>query len=161
MTADTLSAPARRRALLPWIGVGVFLLLVGGLAASLLGGSGVRDPMVGQPAPDIPAPRVAGASAEGAYLVNFWGTWCVPCRVEHPILMRMADEGAHIVGVAYRDDPQAVAAYLERHGNPFSALHLDEDGSTLPLWGVRGVPETFFVGEDGVITERVTGALGE
>ena len=142
-----------------WAGVAVFFALVGGLALALLGGEGVRDPMTGKPAPAIPAELVAGRVPDGGYVVNFWATWCTPCIAEHPVLMDMAAAGVPVVGVAYRDDRTKVAQYLTRSGNPYSALFLDPEGESLPLWGVRGVPETFVVDADGVVQNRVTGAL--
>ena len=142
-----------------WAGVAVFFALVGGLAFALLGGEGVRDPMTGKPAPAIPAELVAGSVPEGGYVVNFWATWCTPCIAEHPILMDMAQAGVPVVGVAYRDDKAKVAQYLTRSGNPYSALFFDPEGESLPLWGVRGVPETFVVDANGVVQNRVTGAL--
>ena len=146
-----------------WVGVAVFFALVAGLAFALLGGDGVRDPMTGKPAPAIPAELVAGSvppdGSGGGYVVNFWATWCTPCIQEHPVLMEMAEAGVPIVGVAYRDDKAKVAQYLTRYGNPFSALLFDPEGESLPLWGVRGVPETFVVDADGVVQDRVKGAL--
>ena len=159
MDADT-QAP-RKAPIAAWIGVAVFFALVGGLALALLGGEGVRDPMRGRPAPAIPVPLAAGSVPDGAHVVNFWATWCTPCIAEHPVLMEMADRGVPIVGVAYRDEPEKVARWLGRAGNPYSALHFDPEGLSLPLYGVRGVPETFVVGPDGTILQRISGALEE
>ena len=147
------------RSVAPWVGVGVFFILLGGLALALLKGEGTADPMVGRPAPAIAAPLLAGNVPEGAHVVNFWATWCTPCLAEHPVLMEMADAGVPIVGVAYRDDETKIANYLSRAGNPFSALYFDADGVSLPDYGVRGVPESFAVDAEGIISVRVTGAL--
>ena len=139
-------------------GIVAFFALIAAMGVALVRGAEDVSPLVGTPAPEIRAELLAGDVPEGAHVVNFWATWCTPCLAEHPILMRMADEGTPIVGIAYRDDALKIARYLSEAGNPFSALYLDNSGNVVPDWGLRGVPETFVV-EDGVITFHASGAL--
>jgi cytochrome c biogenesis protein CcmG/thiol:disulfide interchange protein DsbE len=141
------------------MGLGAFVILVLALGASLITGGGAKSRLIGQPAPDIRAPLLAGEVPNGAYVVNFWATWCPPCIAEHPVLMQMADNGVDIIGVAYRDDEAKVARYLAQNGNPFSALYFDPTGTSSPDWGLRGVPETFVIGADGIIQDHISGEV--
>jgi cytochrome c biogenesis protein CcmG/thiol:disulfide interchange protein DsbE len=125
----------------------------------------IPSPLIGQPAPafDLPMPdgsRLTQASLHGTpVLVNYWASWCTPCLVEHPLLMELARSGVRIVGINYKDDPQAGAQWLERHGNPFAVIARDRDGRAGLDWGVYGVPETFALDAAGVIRHKHIGAL--
>lgn len=123
--------------------------------------------MVGQPAPEFLLPALDGgvgltrADLEGRIsIVNFWASWCGPCRIEHPLLMQLAeDPRVQVLGVAFRDDPEDARSFLEELGNPFDHLGLDTDGRAGIDWGVTGPPETFVVGPDGTILAKHIGAL--
>ncbi len=97
--------------------------------------------------------------AEGVKLVNFWASWCTPCRVEHPQLEAMADEGIIIYGINYKDDPAKALGFLEDLGNPYAALAADPNGRTALDWGVYGVPETFVIDGNGVVVLRFAGPI--
>ena len=92
-------------------------------------------------------------------LVNFWASWCPPCRAEHPNLLALEAEGIRIVGVNFRDDPEDAANYLRRDDNPFAATSLDESGRASLDWGVAAPPETFILAPDGTILYRYIGPL--
>jgi len=93
-------------------------------------------------------------------LVNFFASWCVPCRAEHDNLMRLAhDQGVPIIGIAYKDEPQRSIGFLEELGNPFVATVKDRDGRTAIDWGVTGVPETFLIDGDGILRYRHWGPI--
>ncbi|MBK5933103.1 DsbE family thiol:disulfide interchange protein [Rhodovulum imhoffii] len=92
-------------------------------------------------------------------LVNFWASWCVPCRIEHAVLSDLAAEGLTIYGIAYKDKATDSLKFLAELGNPFAALAADETGRTGIEWGVYGVPETYVVAEDGTIVLRHAGPL--
>ena len=94
-------------------------------------------------------------------LVNFWASWCAPCRVEHPQLMGLQDEGLTILGVNYKDTPQKALQFLEDLGDPYAGVGADPDGRTAIDWGVYGVPETFVVGKDGKVVLRFAGPVTE
>lgn len=121
------------------------------------------DPMVGQLAPEINletlARETARAPQEGRTLVNFWATWCTPCLAEHPYLMEMAENGLNIVGVAYRDNPDRIKAYLADAGDPFSTVYLDPTGEAMDAYQTLGVPESFLIDRDGKVLARISGAL--
>ncbi len=93
-------------------------------------------------------------------LVNFFASWCVPCRAEHPMLMRLArEEGLTLHGIAYKDDPAAARGFIAELGNPFARIGLDANGRTAFDFGVYGVPETYLVDRDGRIRYRQVGQL--
>jgi cytochrome c biogenesis protein CcmG/thiol:disulfide interchange protein DsbE len=120
----------------------------------------IPSPLIGQPAPafDLPTPdgsRLTQAALHGTpVLVNYWASWCTPCLQEHPLLMELARSGVKIVGINYKDDPQAAAQWLERHGNPFAIVARDADGRAGLDWGVYGVPETFALDAAGIIRHK-------
>jgi len=92
-------------------------------------------------------------------LVNFWASWCVPCRAEHPNLEKLAAQGVTIYGVNYKDKPANALGFLEELGNPFAAMGADPDGKMALNWGVYGVPETYLVDGEGRIVLRHAGPI--
>ena len=92
-------------------------------------------------------------------LVNFWASWCAPCRVEHPTLTALADEGIPIYGVNYKDKPDAALGFLAELGNPYAAVGADETGRMGIEWGLYGVPETFVIDGDGKVVMRFAGPV--
>ncbi|WP_420403647.1 DsbE family thiol:disulfide interchange protein [Nisaea sp.] len=93
-------------------------------------------------------------------LVNFFASWCGPCRVEHPILMRLSAEGrVPLVGINYKDRPEAAVGWLRELGDPFGRIGVDPDGRVAIDWGVYGVPETYLVDAEGHIRYRHVGPL--
>lgn len=128
----------------------------------------IRSAMIGQPLPAFDlAPAVATMPglantdlADGKpRLINIFASWCVPCRAEAPQLEVLRASGAEIVGVAIRDRPEAVAAFLELYGNPFTAIGADEISAVQFALGSSGVPETFVIDGNGVITYQHIGDI--
>jgi cytochrome c biogenesis protein CcmG/thiol:disulfide interchange protein DsbE len=122
--------------------------------------------LVGRPAPRIALAPLAGGAArplpdavKRPFLVNFYASWCAPCRIEHPALMALKAQGVPIVGVAYKDSAEAAKAFVDELGDPFTIILLDPDGRAGVEYGVSGVPETFVVGGDGRILAKHTGPL--
>jgi len=149
------------------------LLLFAGLAVLLYSGLGkdtrtVPSPLVGKMAPAFdlpdlldPTQRVSGQSLRGrVYLLNVWGSWCVACVQEHPILMRLAASGRlPIIGLNWKDEPEAAVALLRRNGDPYSAIAADREGRTAIDFGVYGAPESFLVDAQGRILYKHIGPL--
>ena len=92
-------------------------------------------------------------------LVNFWASWCPPCRAEHPKLLEMAADGIPIIGVNFRDKAEAASGYLDKDGNPFAAVAFDPQGRSAIDWGVTAPPETFILAADGTVLFRYIGPL--
>jgi cytochrome c biogenesis protein CcmG/thiol:disulfide interchange protein DsbE len=104
-------------------------------------------------------PGLAADDLKGTVtLVNFFASWCVPCRSEHPVLMRIG-KAVPLVGVAYKDDPEKSRRFLDELGNPYARIGVDRDGRTAIDFGVYGVPETYVVDKEGKIRFRFVGPL--
>ena len=160
------------RRLLFLLPVLLFLAISVGLAIGL-----TRDPstlpsaLLDKPAPEFALPPLPGHGAageglstadlrgDGASLVNVFASWCAPCRVEHPLLERLAGEGVTVHGINYKDKPDAARAFLGELGDPYRRIGFDESGRVAIDWGVYGVPETFVVDAGGRIVYRHVGPL--
>lgn len=92
-------------------------------------------------------------------LVNFWASWCAPCRAEHSNLEKLSQEGVTIYGVNWKDKPAYAEGFLSDMGNPFAKIGTDPQNKMGIDWGVLGVPETFVVDGEGRIVSRITGPL--
>lgn len=93
-------------------------------------------------------------------IVNIWASWCVPCRLEHPILMELAkSQEVELIGVNYKDSLENALRFLGALGNPFSAVGADPNGKIAIEWGTYGIPETFVVAGDGTIIYKHVGPL--
>ena len=107
-----------------------------------------------------PAPVDADFANGQVQLVNFWASWCGPCRAEAPILERMAHEmDIPIIGINYKDQPAQAKAFLSQYGDPFIKIGADFSGRNAIEWGVTGVPETFVLDGNGVILLRYPGPI--
>ena len=97
---------------------------------------------------------------EQTIIVNFFASWCVPCRVEHKSISRLANEkGLKIIGINYKDSPKEAKQWLSEFGNPYSIIAIDNDGSIAIDWGVYGIPETFIVDKKNIIRHRHVGPI--
>ncbi|GIX15954.1 MAG: thiol:disulfide interchange protein CycY [Rhodothalassiaceae bacterium] len=123
---------------------------------------------VGRPLPLLALPRLdapqetvdaAAIAARAPVLVNFFASWCGPCRVEHPLLEELAKEDVAIIGIAYKDAADDTRRFLARLGNPFADVLVDADGRALIDFGASGVPESFLVDADGRIVWHQPGPL--
>ena len=122
---------------------------------------------VGHAAPAItpetlgPIPSLTDADLRSGQvtIVNFWASWCPPCRAEHPVLSQMAADGLRVAGVNIKDQADTATAYLTEEGNPFFAMAFDPRGRTAIDWGVTAPPETFILGGDGTVLFRFQGPL--
>ena len=122
---------------------------------------------IGQPAPGLATEAVPGTEPFNAEilssgeitLVNFWASWCPPCRAEHPNLLALEEQGYRIIGANFRDIAENAETYLIEDGNPFIATSFDPRGRFAIDWGVTAPPETFIVGPDGKVLDRFIGPL--
>jgi cytochrome c biogenesis protein CcmG/thiol:disulfide interchange protein DsbE len=166
----------RKRRLLVLLPLVFFL----GLAALFFFRLGAGDPsripsaLIGREAPATDLPAVAGLERNGepvpgivpadfknaVTVLNVWASWCVPCRDEAPVLLKLAaDKRIRLVGINYKDQADNARRFLGRFGNPFAASGADANGRAAIEWGVYGVPETFIVGRDGRIAYKLVGPL--
>ena len=97
----------------------------------------------------------------GVKLVNIWASWCGPCRVEHPFLMQLAEEGVDVRGFNYKDTEGQAKAFLDQLGDPYTAVGVDQTGRAGIEWGVYGVPETFVINGEGRIVYKHVGPIQE
>jgi cytochrome c biogenesis protein CcmG/thiol:disulfide interchange protein DsbE len=148
---------------------GVYLWQVGPGGKDI---SQIPSAMINKPAPqfNLPAiknlpetfkiPGLTTADLKGKVsLVNVWASWCPPCRIEHPVLMTLAKQGATIYGINYKDKPEDAARFLSQLGNPFKQIGVDSTGRAAIDWGVYGYPETFIVDAAGHIRYRHVGQI--
>ena len=178
MSAPTDAPGPARRSLLLLAPALVFAALAGVLFLRLRSGAdpaALPSTMIGKPLPAFslpavpgltrdggPVPGLAGADFKGAVTVlNVFASWCAPCQIEHPMLMRLAREpGIRVVGIDYKEPtPEAGLRYLAKHGVPFAGVGADAAGRAAIDLGVYGVPETFIVGPDGVIRDKLIGII--
>lgn len=161
----------KRRRIAPWIAGGVALVLAAVViiaATSKPAEQRIADsPLLGHAAPAAAGTIVSGPSQSLAdlhgkfVLVNFFATWCVPCRKEHPELVRFAARhaakaDADVLQVVYGDRTSTVKSFLKTNGGDWTVLD-DPKGAIALDWGVRGLPESYLVDPDGVVLAKITG----
>ncbi|MFT5137029.1 MAG: cytochrome c biogenesis protein CcmG/thiol:disulfide interchange protein DsbE [Arenicella sp.] len=94
------------------------------------------------------------------WILNTWASWCVGCRVEHPLLMQLARQtDIPMVGLNYKDDPDKAQLWLSERGDPYIKIPMDIAGNAGIDWGVYGVPETFVIDENGIVIYKHTGPI--
>ncbi len=152
-----------------FVPAGVFLLLAVFLWRGLyLDPTELPSVLIDRPIPEFAMTTVEDRPVgndelpDQVFLLNVWGSYCLPCLVEHPTLMRLSEEGEFpVVGVNYKDRKQLALDWLDLNGNPFAYSILDEEGRLGIDLGVYGAPETFLVDGEGVIRYRHVGVLDE
>jgi cytochrome c biogenesis protein CcmG, thiol:disulfide interchange protein DsbE len=154
-----------------WLPLLVFLVLVGFFAKGLfLNPREVPSPFIGKPAPAFSLPVVGDAGnvfspaqMKGqVWLLNVWAPWCVSCRHEHGVLMKLAQSGrVPIVGLNWKDKDREAAELLTQTGNPYFAVPDDLDGRVGIDYGVTGTPETYVIDRDGRVAMKHIGPISE
>ena len=129
----------------------------------------IPSPLIEKPAPGFELPRLddrgpwsPGAMAGQVWMLNVFGSWCAACVVEHPLLTAAArDHGLPIVGLAWKDRPEATRAWLQRHGDPYTVVVVDLPGEVAIDYGVYGAPESFLIDKSGRIRYKHVGPFDE
>ncbi len=127
------------------------------------------SPLIGNPVPDVTLDLVESDDslrlrdlAGQILVVNFWAPWCVPCRAEHSDLLALADGfedlGVSVVGAVYQSRQDDVVAFLDELGRGYP-VGMDDRSRAAIGFGVRGVPETYFVDRDGTVVAKITGPI--
>ena len=133
------------------------------------------SPLIGEPAPALALPGLAGLTrdgnavdgltdadlkAGGGTLLNVFASWCVPCRIEHPVLMQLSQEASvNLLGLNQKDEAENARRFLGTFGNPYRKVGVDALGRTSIDFGVYGVPETFAIDAAGRIVAKHVGPL--
>jgi cytochrome c biogenesis protein CcmG/thiol:disulfide interchange protein DsbE len=130
----------------------------------------VPSPLINKPAPLFTLEQLAQPDAKFSttdmkgqvWLLNVWASWCVACRQEHPLLVELSKQKAvPIIGLNYKDKPDAAKGWLAQWGNPYDLSAKDPDGRVGIDYGVYGVPETFLIDKAGVIRFKQIGPITE
>ncbi len=147
----------------------IFGVLVGFLAMGLsLKPHEIPSPLIDKPAPafslptlDVPTEKVATQDLRGkVWILNVWASWCVACRVEHPLLVEFSKTGVvPIYGLNYKDKRPDAIGWLAKFGNPYTRSLSDTEGLVGIDFGVYGVPETFVIDKNGVIRFKQIGPV--
>jgi cytochrome c biogenesis protein CcmG, thiol:disulfide interchange protein DsbE len=128
----------------------------------------VPSPLIGKSAPEFTLPLLYEPEKTlgrrdligKPYLLNVFGSWCPTCQEEHPFLMRDGKSlGIALIGLAWKDNPDASKRWLAQFGNPYQTVMADVDGRAGIEFGVYGAPETFLVDAQGVIRYKRIGML--
>ena len=155
-----------KKRLLPLL---IFVVLAGFLFVGLgLNPREVPSPLIGKPAPDFRLPRLDDPARTlgrddlkgQVWLLNVWASWCVSCRVEHPLLVELARaKVVPMVGLNYKDKPEEARAWLAQLGDPYSVSIMDREGRIGIDFGVYGVPETFVIDRNGSVRYKHIGPV--
>lgn len=167
----TPARPRRRRAV--WIAAALAVTLVA-LVVVLAGSEpattrGADSPLLGKQVPNVRAKTIDGVVFDlndelGRWVVvNFFATWCVPCRIEHPELISWQQRhealgDATVVAVIYDDSVSAVRRFRDEEGGDWPML-IDDDGRIAVDFGVAGVPESYLISPEGVIVSKIVGGI--
>ncbi|MGD9665363.1 MAG: DsbE family thiol:disulfide interchange protein [Novosphingobium sp.] len=153
-----------------WLPLAIFVGLLALAATQLIrpADRDIESAMVGKPLPqfalkpavdDLPGLSSADFADGKPRLLNIWASWCIPCAAEAPQLDALKAAGVEIAGVAIRDKPDDVKAFLARYGNPYSRLGADDLSEVQMKVGSSGVPETFVIDGKGVIRYQHIGDI--
>ena len=128
----------------------------------------LKSPFLNKPVPEINLNSLKNGKLNNidfkkeVILVNFFASWCVPCIVEHDFLFQLKKQKSiKIYGINYKDDIKNLKVWLEKLGNPYSKIGIDETGITGINWGVNGIPESFLIDQNGIIRHKINGIINE
>ena len=151
------------------IPLGIFAILIGFLAMGLgLKPHEIPSPLINKPAPafslpllDDPQQKLSAQDLRGkVWILNVWASWCVACRIEHPLLVEFSKTAAvPLYGLNYKDKRDDALRWLANFGNPYTRSLSDTEGLVGIDFGVYGVPETFVIDKEGVIRFKQIGPV--
>lgn len=95
------------------------------------------------------------------FLLNVWGSWCPTCKIEHPYLLKLHEQGVPMIGVNYKDELSDALSYLNTYKDPFLYSLQDLDGKYAIDLGLTGAPESFIIGTDGVVYQHIVGEIND
>ncbi|MDA9071373.1 DsbE family thiol:disulfide interchange protein [Candidatus Pelagibacter sp.] len=96
------------------------------------------------------------------YIVNIWASWCVPCIKEHPMLIQLSkNKSVRLIGLNYKDNLENAKKFINKLGNPYSQILIDNDGTIAVEFGAYGVPETFLINKNKVIIKKFVGPINQ
>mgnify|MGYP000971243612 FL=1 len=128
----------------------------------------LKSPLLNKPVPEINLNSFKNGKLNNidfkkeVILVNFFASWCVPCIVEHDFLFELKKQKSiKIYGINYKDDIKNLKVWLDKLGNPYSKIGIDETGITGINWGVNGIPESFLIDQNGIIRHKINGIINE
>jgi cytochrome c biogenesis protein CcmG/thiol:disulfide interchange protein DsbE len=139
-------------------------------AIAWIGLSPDRDPsalpsaLIGKPVPSFKLATLDPAAGDFTQqdfagkvtVVNFFASWCVPCKAEHPLLFQLGkDYNVPVYGIAFQDQTADTARYIQEMGSPYTKIGLDQNGRTAIDFGITGVPETFILDKNGIVRYRL------
>lgn len=120
----------------------------------------VPTTLVGGGVPEFSIDGLTSTDIQGPALVNVFSSWCVPCKGEHPFLMALSQrDNVRVYGIVYKDSKEAREKLLQQMGNPYTQIGDDPHGLAAISFGISGVPTTFVIDENGMITHRFDGPL--
>jgi|TARA_R110002096_G_scaffold436096_2_gene667423 cytochrome c biogenesis protein CcmG, thiol:disulfide interchange protein DsbE len=130
----------------------------------------IPSELINDPVPEFSLPVVGGeeesfssadiAAEDEVVIINFFASWCAPCYVEHPFLMKLKNRGYKIYGVSYKDKARDTNRFIKEQGNPYYKLGADEDGRVAINFGFYGAPETYVI-QNGIIRYKHVGPIHE
>ena len=126
------------------------------------------SPLVNKPIPEINLVSLENGKLNNndfkneILLVNFFASWCIPCIVEHDFLFKLKKQKSiKIYGINYKDDKNNLKIWLDKLGNPYSKIGIDNTGITGINWGVNGIPESFLIDKNGIIKHKINGVIDD
>ena len=133
--------------------------------------SSLPSALLNEPAPLLTVPPLEAVDLPGMTpdmfkgkisVVNVFASWCLPCRHEHPQILRLGEDNRfQLVGINHRDSTQGALDFLAELGNPYDVIGVDDNARASIEWGVYGIPETFLVDGDGIIFHKTVGPINE
>ena len=169
--ADAPPRLNRRLMLLAPLGValaggGAFWAMLSRMQRGTFDPHDIGNPMLNKPMPAFSLPGFGSADVRRAaqakpVMLNFFASWCIPCAAEADAVASVASAGLPVWGIAYKDKPERITAFLNQYGNPYARQAADDAGQTFIDFGAYGVPESYLIDRNGIIRWHLAGPLSD